>query len=167
MKNPPEFSTAMSFSIFDGSLATAIHLFKFQRVRRLHRPLGELLLCFDLSGLDAIIPVPLSVTGLRDRGFNQSLLIAKTVSDRTKIPLIIDGLFKENNTPPQIGLSRNERKANLKGAFGTEKKFRGMRLLLVDDVMTTGSTANECAKELLKAGAAEVKVLTLARANYL
>lgn len=167
MKNPPAFAAVKSFGLFEGTLATAIHLFKFQRLRRLHRPLGELLFCFDLSGTDAIIPVPLTISGLRERGFNQSLLIAKAVSFRAKIPLIMDGLVKRTDTVPQIGLSRNERKANLKGAFSAERRFAGMKLLLTDDVMTTGSTANECSKELLKAGASEVTVLTLARANYL
>jgi len=167
MKKPPHFAKAMSFGLFDGNLATAIHFFKFQRIKRLYRPLGNLLLDFDLSGIDGIVAVPLSARGLRERGFNQSLLLAKKLSDRTKTPLIMDGLMKKAETAPQIGLSRNERRANLKGAFRAGRKFPGMRLLLVDDVMTTCSTANECSKELLRAGAAEVMVLTLARANYL
>ena len=79
----------------------------------------------------------------------------------------MDGLFKKTETPAQIGLSKNERGLNLKGSFEAGRKFPGMRLLLVDDVMTTGSTANECSKVLLRAGADEVMVLTLARANYL
>jgi ComF family protein len=157
----------MSFGLFDGTLATAIHYFKFQHLKRLHRPLGEHLLDFDMAGTDAIIPVPLSIRGLRERGFNQSLLLSKTLSDGTKTPLIMDGLLKITETAPQIGLSRNERRANLKGTFRADRKFPGMRLLLVDDVMTTCSTVNECSKELLRAGAAEIRVLTLARANYL
>jgi ComF family protein len=120
-----------------------------------------------MSGIDALIPVPLSIRGLRERGFNQSLLLAKTLSDRNKVPLIMDGLLKKTETPAQIGLSKNERRLNLKGSFKAERKFPGMRLLLVDDVMTTGSTANECSKVLLRAGAEEVRVLALARANYL
>ena len=167
LKKPPHFAKAMSFGLFDGTLATAIHYFKFQRLKRLHRPLGERLLDFDMSGTDAIIPVPLSIRGLRERGFNQSLLLAKTLSDGTKTPLIMDGLLKITETAPQLGLSRNERRVNLKGAFRADRKFPGMRLLLVDDVMTTCSTVNECSKELLRAGAAEISVLTLARANYL
>ena len=167
MKKPPLFSKAMSFGLYEGTLASAIHFFKFQRIRRLHRPLGYLLLGFDMSGIDALIPVPLSLRGLRERGFNQSLLLAKTLSDGNKVPLIMDGLFKATETPAQIGLSKNERRLNLKGSFKTDRNFPGMRLLLVDDVMTTGSTANECSKVLLRAGAEEVRVLALARANYL
>ena len=113
------------------------------------------------------MPVPLSRKGLRERGFNQSLLLAKTVSAGTTIPLVFDGLLKTKETPPQIGLNAKERAANLKGAFRVEGKFTGMRILLIDDVMTTGATANECSKQLLKAGAADVVVLTLARASGL
>ena len=167
MKKPPHFAKAISYGLFDGTLAAAIHLFKFQRIKRLHRPLGNLLLSFDIAGFDALIPVPLTVRGLRERGFNQSLLLAKTFADKTKMPLIMDGLLKKKDTAAQIGLSKNERRLNLKGAFTTGRKFQGMRLLLIDDVMTTCSTADECSKELLRAGASEVMVLTLARANYL
>jgi len=167
MKKPPYFAKAISYGLFDGTLAEAIHLFKFQRIKRLYKPLGDLLLTFDIAGIDALVPVPLTVRGLRERGFNQSLLLAKTFSDKTKTPLIMDGLLKKRDTAPQIGLSKKERRLNLKGAFSAGRKFPGMRLLLIDDVMTTCSTADECSKELLRAGAAEVTVLTLARANYL
>jgi ComF family protein len=167
MKKNPYFSKAMSFGLYDGVLESALHCFKFQRIKRLHKPLGDLLLLFDFNGIDAVMPVPLNIKGLRERGFNQSLLLAKIVSDRMKIPLIMDGLIKKTETIPQIGLSRKERRQNLKNAFVTTRTFPGMKLLLVDDVMTTGSTANECSKVLLQAGAAEITVLTLARANYL
>jgi len=167
MKKPPHFAKAISYGLFDGTLADAIHFLKFQRIKRLHGPLGDLLLTFDIPGIDAVIPVPLTVRGLRERGFNQSLLLAKTFSDETKTPLIMDGLLKEKDTVPQLGLSKKERRLNLKGAFRTARKFQGMRLLLIDDVMTTCSTADECSKVLLGAGAVEVMVLTLARANYL
>ncbi len=167
LKKPPAFSKAMSFSLYDGVLATAINLFKFYGIKRLCRPLGKFLLEFDMKGIDAIIPVPLSIMVLRDRGFNQSLLLSKILTDNTKIPLILDGLVKRIETPPQIGLSAKERISNLKGAFRAERNFSGMKLLLVDDVMTTCTTSNECSKELLKAGAEDVTVLTLARANKL
>jgi ComF family protein len=167
MKKPPHFARAMSYGLFDGTLAAAIHLFKFKRVKRLRKPLGDLLLSFDIPNIDALVPVPLTVRGLRERGFNQSLLLAKTFADKTRRPFIMDGLLKITDTAPQIGLSKNERHLNLRGAFRTTRKFQGMKLLLIDDVMTTCSTADECSKALLRAGASEVTVLTLARANYL
>lgn len=80
---------------------------------------------------------------MRRRGFNQSLLLAKAVADNKDIPLIIDGLLKKDDTPPQVGLSAKDRTNNLKGAFAAAKKFTGKRVLLVDDVMTTGAMVNE------------------------
>jgi ComF family protein len=157
----------MSFGIYEGILSDAINLFKFHGVKRLSKPLGRLLLCFDTSGIDAVIPVPLSVGGLRNRGFNQSLLLAKTISDDREIPLVIDGLFKRFETPPQIGLSAKERARNLKGAFIATTTFTNQRIMLVDDVITTGATANECSRQLIAAGASEVVVITLARASGL
>lgn len=157
----------MSYGIYKDELAAAIHVYKFQGITRLHRPLGRLLLDFDLEGIHAVVPVPLSIKGLRQRGFNQSLLLAKIVTGGSGIPLIIDGLLKTADTPPQIGLSAASRRKNLKGAFKSSRGFSGMRLLLVDDVMTTGATAEECARQLVKAGAEDVTVLTLARAGIL
>ncbi len=162
---PPLFSRAICFGLYDGVLANAINVFKFQKIRRLYRPLGKLLLDLDVKEMDAVIPVPLSAKGLRERGFNQSLLLSKFISDKTGIPLIADGLVKNIETHPQIGLSARERVSNLRRAFDTTRPFTGMSLLLVDDVMTTGATVNECTKQLLKAGAEGVVVLALARAR--
>ncbi|MHB8883362.1 MAG: ComF family protein [Thermodesulfovibrionales bacterium] len=157
----------MSYGIYESILATAIHTFKFQKVRHLYKPLGRLLTGFDLTGIDAIIPVPLSLRGLRERGFNQSLLLAKVLSDNSCMPLLMNGLRKNIETPVQIGLSKKERAANLRGAFTATASFTGMQLLLVDDVMTTGATARECSTVLREAGAEEIIVLTLARASSL
>ncbi len=167
MKKRPLFSMAMSFGIYEGILAEAINLYKFHGIKRLAGPLAEFLTDFDPAGIDVVVPVPLSITGLRNRGFNQSLLLAKAFSDKKGIPLVMNGLMKCRETGPQIGLSAKERAKNLKDAFSAPRRFDGMRVLLVDDVMTTGSTANECAKQLLKAGAGDVSVLTLARASAL
>ncbi len=164
-KKPPFFSRAMSFGIYDNALATAINLYKFHGARRLHRQLGKFLLQLEIPRSDGLVQVPLSIKGLRARGFNQSLLLAKVVSDNAKIPLFMDGLVKKKETLPQVGLSGKERVSNLKGAFMAGRDFTGMRLMLIDDVMTTGATANECSKQLLKAGAEDVTVLTLARAG--
>lgn len=157
----------MSFGIYKGTLSEAINLFKFHGMKRLSKPLGKFLLDFDTSGVQAIVPVPLSVGALRNRGFNQSLLLAKTISDKKDIPLILDGLFKNAETLPQIGLSAKDRIKNLKGAFIATRQFTDKRIMLVDDVMTTGATANECSRQLMKAGASQVIVLTLARAAAL
>jgi ComF family protein len=164
IRNAPAFSKAIAFGIYEGVLADAIHFYKFRGIRRLHAPLGRFLLSFDMTGIDALIPVPLSVKGLRERGFNQSLLLARIISLKKGVPLIMNGLTKRMDTSPQVGLSAARRASNIKGAFSAVCEFRDMSLMLVDDVMTTGATVRECAKELLKEGAREVSVLALARA---
>lgn len=157
----------LNYGIYSNALAEAIHLMKFSGLRRLAQPLGRLLLKLEMPECDGIVPVPLSKKGLRLREFNQTLLISKVISKELKIPLHMDVLFKKRDTPPQIGLNAKQRVKNLKGAFEVRGDIKGLRLLLIDDVMTTGATARECSKELMKAGAKEVIVLTLARPSMM
>ncbi len=164
MRKPPFFSKAHCFGIYNGTLSEAINLFKFHGIKRLSRPLGQFLLDFNINGIEAIVPVPLSAGGLRRRGFNQSLLLAKSVSDNKNTPLIMDGLFKKAETLPQVGLPAKDRTKNLKGAFLAAKQFTGKRVMLVDDVMTTGATVASASKALMEGGALRVSVLTVARA---
>jgi len=163
-KRPP-FSRVFFYGIYEGVLAEAINQLKFHDLRRLSKPLGTLLLDCELPVIDGILPVPLFIKGLRKRGFNQSLLMARVLSKNMQVPLFMDVLFKKKETLPQIGLSKKERLANLKKAFEVKGDIKGLRLLLVDDVMTTGATVTECSKVLMNAGAQEVIVLTLARAG--
>jgi ComF family protein len=167
LKKAPPFFKAINYGLYEGVLAEAINLLKFHGLKRLAHPLGKLLLNFTLSGIDGIIPVPLSIKRLRERGFNQSLLIARVISKKKRIPLFMDVLMKKRETPPQIGLSAKERLLNLKNVFEVNGEVKGLRLLLVDDVMTTGATVTECSKQLKKAGAKEVIVLTLARSSMM
>jgi ComF family protein len=164
-KKEPPFSKVINFGLYEGVLAEAINHLKFHGIKKLSKPLGRLLLRFDLPGVDGIVPVPLSIKRLRERGFNQSLLLARVISTKRKVPLLMDILVKKKETPPQTGLSAKERLLNLKNAFEVKGDLRNLRLLLVDDVMTTGATATECSKQLMKAGAKEVVVLTLARSG--
>jgi ComF family protein len=167
LKKAPPFSKVINYGLYEGALAEAINQLKFHGVKRLSKPLGILLQSLDLPAMDGIVPVPLSIKKLRERGFNQSLLIARTVSKEIKVPLLIDILLKKKDTPPQIGLSAKERLLNLKNAFEVKGDVDGLRLLLVDDVMTTGATVTECSKVLMKAGAKEVIILTLARSSVM
>jgi ComF family protein len=167
LKKAPPFSRVMNYGLYEGVLAEAINHLKFHGLKRLAKPLGMLLLNFDLSGIDGIVPVPLNIKRMRERGFNQSLLIARVISNKTKNPLLINTLLKKKETPPQTGLFARERLLNLKNAFEVNGDIRGLKLILVDDVMTTGATVRECSKELIKAGAKEVIVLTLARASMM
>jgi ComF family protein len=167
MQKAPPFSRVITYGLYEGVLSEAIHQFKFHRVRRLSKPLGNLLLHLEIPRADGIIPVPLTKKDLMARGFNQSLLIANVIARHTGIALFMDFLFKTKETAPQIGLSARERLSNLRNAFEVHGNLKDLRVLLVDDVITTGATVKECSKMLLKAGAQEVIVLALARAPLL
>jgi ComF family protein len=167
MRKTPPFSKILPYGLYEGVLAEAIHQFKFHGVRRLFKPLGKLLLHLDIPHTDGIVPVPLSKKGLIQRGFNQSLLLSRVIAKQSEVPLFVDSLFKIKETPPQIGLSARERLMNLRNAFEVHGNLKDLRLLLVDDVITTGATVRECSRMLMKAGAKEVIVLSLARASLL
>ncbi|OGW37207.1 MAG: hypothetical protein A2Y97_11570 [Nitrospirae bacterium RBG_13_39_12] len=167
LKKTPPFSKAIIFGLYEGALAEAINQMKFNRVKRLSKPLGRLLVSLDLPFADGIVPVPLDMKKLCERGFNQSLLMAMVISKMMRTPLLMDILLKKKVTPPQIGLSAKERLSNLKNSFRVKGDIKGLSLLLVDDVMTTGATVTECSKELMKAGAKEVNILTLARSSMM
>lgn len=114
---------------------------------------------------DLIIPVPIHRKRLLKRRYNQSSLLVGYLSARTKVKADYDSLIREQNTIPQVMLSGSARRKNLRHAFAVKypQKIKGKKIVLVDDVETTGSTLSECAKVLLKAGAKEVYSLTLAR----
>jgi len=120
---------------------------------------------WEMPDFDYLIPVPLHPKRLRERGFNQALLLSKTMKG---IPpkKIKPGILKRvRHTPPQVRLNPVERRRNVRGAFALKdpEGVRGKSILLVDDVFTTGATVNECARVLKKAGAGRVSVVTLAR----
>jgi ComF family protein len=116
--------------------------------------------------IESIIPVPLHPKRLRQRGFNQASLLARRVGAALKIPVDYASLKRSRWTEPQTGLTRRQRAANVRDAFRlkTPEKVRGKSILLVDDVLTTGETVNQCVRALKKVGEArEVVVLTVAR----
>lgn len=116
--------------------------------------------------IDLVMPVPLHSTRLKQRGFNQALLLADCVSAKHRIPLSYDNLLRVKPTRPQVELSEEERFRNVAGAFALQQPefVVSKRVLLVDDVFTTGATMQECASVLKRAGAVQVTALTLARA---
>jgi len=166
---PPRFDQALSVGHFEGPLREAIHLFKYRPCRSLGKPLGTWMAgqVRLVSGIDFIMPVPLHVKRLRQRGFNQALLLAHRVAERHHVPLSHDNLARTRYTRPQVELSGRERVENVAGAFSLDRPgdVIDRRIMLVDDVFTTGATLNECATVLKKAGAAGVNALTLARAG--
>ncbi len=121
---------------------------------------------FRIRDCTLIIPVPLHRKRLRERSFNQSLILAREISRRHSIPINFNVLKRKVHTEPQVSLGKADRGPNVRGAFEVveKKAITGEKILLVDDVYTTGSTVKECARVLRTNGAAEVAVLTLARA---
>lgn len=146
-----------------------IHRFKYGKRRYLSFFLGGLLLDYlreraDVTCFDAIVPVPLHWWRYYRRGFNQAADLAKPLSKHFRIPIMKRNLRRVRYTSPQVGLSPQERRANIRNAFRVAHppKMEGKKLLLVDDVITSGATLNECARVLKKAGATEVTIITLA-----
>jgi ComF family protein len=159
------FDAAYSFGAYEGVLRELIHLFKYGKVRTLARPLSALLaqaLPRD-EAFDAAVPVPLYWRRRLQRGFNQAELLARGLSRRTGIP-VIKALGRVRPTPTQAGLGTSARRQNVARAFRS-RSVLGKRILLIDDVMTTGATAGACALALKQAGARRVALLTLARVD--
>ncbi len=129
------------------------------------RGLARGLAALTLPRADRIIPVPLHPARLRERGFNQSLEIARWLSRYTGTPCTSRGARRTRNTAPQTGLSVEDRTANSRGAFACELDLCGETVAVLDDVMTTGATVNELAKVLKAAGAARVEIIVVARTS--
>lgn len=170
LANPPHFDTARAPFLYEGPIRDLIHSFKYSQKTHLRNPLA--LLTLEEAGVflldrkpHLIVPVPLHRSRLRQRGFNQAVLLGRVLSHHLSLPMLTDALVRTRPTEPQIALSAAERRTNVKGAFAIHKAARivGKRILLLDDVMTTGSTMDECAKELKKAGADTVIAVTIAR----
>jgi ComF family protein len=160
------FDEAFCYGAYEGTLRKLIHLFKYSGMRALDKPLGKLLAAAlpQDRQFDAVIPVPLHWRRRWQRGFNQSELLGKWIARRRGIPLI-KALRRNSATRSQAGLSNSQRRENVAGAFRGRRRVAGLRILLVDDVMTTGATAGACARALKKAGAKSVSVLSLARVD--
>lgn len=168
---PPPYRTARAALRYEGSCRDLIHTFKYQYKSHLRRPLG-LLMAHNLKYFaqhqrpELLVPVPLHVSRLRQRGFNQSVLLGEILSKQWQIPLLRQGLQRIRPTVPQVELTRDQRLSNLKGAFVVKDGLPVLnrRVMLVDDVFTTGSTLRECARILLQAGCLEVSAVTIAHA---
>ena len=168
------FNRAAAYGAYEGALRDLIHLFKYNGVRPAGKALGGLLhqtvAAMALPESLIVVPVPLWSGKRAARGFNQSEAIARTFmhfQSSSSIQLDTSILVRTRETASQTGLTRHQRRANVRGAFAVVKpqKVKGRSILVVDDVMTTGTTAGECARVLRRAGAKEVFVATVARAT--
>ena len=165
LANPPAFDgivTALSYAFPTDAL---IHSLKYQGNLAMASVLGELFSAsVDIMMLpDFIVPMPLHHTKLRERGFNQSMEIARSVSRHSRVALLSRACKRIKNTPSQTGLPWKEREKNIKNAFVCEADFTGKHVAILDDVLTTGATVNELAKVIRKRGAAQVTGWIIAR----
>lgn len=168
--DPPVFDRARAAMRFSDVARDLVHLLKYGDRLDLVKPFAKWMTRAGnelLQEADALVPVPLHWTRLFQRRFNQSAELVRAISRQTKLSVIDDVLARVRATPPQVGLAREERAKNVHGAFSIEKtarlRVKGKRIVLVDDVLTTGATANACARALRRAGASRIDVLTLAR----
>jgi ComF family protein len=170
----PPFTKAAAYGAYDGELRDLIHIFKYHQVKSAGPVLADFLAQtaakMAMPGALMVVPVPLFKGKLRSRGFNQAEEIARAYVRRQPtagIQLETSALVRTRDTASQTGLTRKQRRLNLRGAFAVTDplKVAGKNVLLVDDVMTTGTTAAECARVLLRAGVKQVFVATVARAT--
>lgn len=166
----PAFTAARSAARYGDVVREALHAFKFGGRRALAAPLGDLLAetgARHAAGgpVDLLVPVPLHPRRLRERGFNQAELLARRLGRAWDLPVATGILRRRVATAPQTELAAAERRRNVRDAFVLRRpeRVRDRRLILVDDIMTTGATAGECAACLRRGGAASVVVVTVAR----
>ena len=165
LKETPHFDRTSACFRYDFPVDRIIHALKYGHQLAVADWLaGQMLETLATPDVDLIIPLPLHSERLRERGFNQSAEIAGRLGKCLKLPVDRSTLLRTRATPPQAELPLKERHQNVRGAFECHGDFSGRRILLVDDVMTTGATLNECARVLKLHGASTVRVAVAARA---
>ena len=162
------FDAVYSYGSYEGTLRELVHLFKYAGVRPLGRTFGRFLdqALPRETTFDVIVPMPLHWFKQWQRGFNQSDILAREIGKKWNVP-VRNVIRRKKATRPQAGLTHAKRRLNMSGAFRIPRgrSLAGMRVLLVDDVVTTGATASACARVLKRAGAAQVALLALARTD--
>lgn len=167
-KQTPAYAYARAVFRYAPPVDRLVQHLKYHQRLELSRVLGNFL-TEHVRGLDdplpdVLVPVPLHASRLRDRGYNQSLEIARLAARELRIPLDWRGARRIRPTAPQTELPRDQRRNNVRGAFQASSAFDGQRVAIVDDVMTSGHTVNALAESLLRSGAREVRVWVVARA---
>ena len=170
---PPPYGKLRTIAYYETVLQRAIHLYKFEKRKSLVSPLSQLVITrfpedMIIGDYDYILPIPIHKRRLRERTFNQSTLIATEIAKSCGVKVETNALIRQRNTSPQSSLARVARETNIIGAFRLQNQddVRGKRILVFDDVYTTGATVREAVKTLWNADPIEVDVLTLARAQH-
>lgn len=168
LRKKPPYSSALGIAHYQEPLASLLHSLKYQGETSVLPALEEITALGTYgkpAGEDRVIPVPLHIHRLRQRGFNQALLLAQIFFPERIDCILVDTLQRTRHTVPQTGLDGTARRKNMSKAFSVRDagEVKGRKIILVDDVYTTGTTVAECSRVLLAAGAREVHVLTLAR----
>lgn len=165
LRRPPPFDRVLAPLRFDAPVDQLIHAFKFRNDLAAGRLLGRLLApTVGDRRPDLLLPVPLHDRRLRERGFNQSLELARQLSRHHRLPLASQLLIRHRDTPPQHTLPATSRRANIRGAFALQGPLPGRHIAVLDDVMTTGETMAEISRVLRRAGATRIEIWVVARA---
>jgi ComF family protein len=170
IRNTPAFDYAYSPLRYEGEVVALVHQLKFGEKITFARSFGEIMvellqLKISLQNRpDCLLPVPLYKSRLRQRGFNQSIELARVIAKKLAIPIEYEAVRRNRSTTSQTGLDADERRKNIRGAFSVMENLKAKHVLIIDDVMTTGSTVNELAITLKRNGVERVGVLSFARA---
>ncbi len=170
LRNSPPYLIARSVVRYEPQIQRLVHKLKYGLDLSVIPAISELICGYDMAefaDIDCIVVVPLYLRRLRRRGLNQAVILARLFFPDRLTCIHSNWLIRTRNTVPQTELGGRERRRNMRGAFQvrTVNKLQGARVCLVDDVFTTGTTVKECSRVIMKSGAREVKVLTLARVN--
>ena len=172
LKSPPSFDHVISPYLYADTASTLIQGLKYHQHLRLARWMGQQIALelakspSILTSLDGIIPLPLHPIRMKQRGFNQALEIARPIAQTIEQPLMTTIATRIRDTVPQVSLPREDRQRNIRDAFECTADLSGMNLLVVDDVLTTGSSANELSRVLKLHGAASITVAAFARTHH-
>lgn len=173
LSTKPYYDKALCCFIYNKTISRAILEFKFYHKTFLSKFFAKFLIVTIkeiINDVDYIIPIPMSLQRLRWRGFNQSLLLVKQIAKLTNKQIIADLIIKIKHTEAQSKLNHKERKQNLNSAFKTNKKYleviKNKNILIIDDVITTGTTVNNCSKVLKKAHVNKVFVASIAKTSF-
>jgi len=166
-RRTPHYTALRSWAAFDGPLRNALHRLKYQRDIALGDCLANELITYFVSlnwNVEMVVPVPLGVARLENRGYNQAALLARPLAVATLLHYEPNALIRSKETLSQVGLSASRRKENVSGAFEANQRLvSGQSVLVVDDVTTSGATLEACAEAMFRSGAKSVYCLTLAR----